>query len=209
MLDARAVSAHAAPGVETEHGLTPLRRDPQLLRRRLHPAERTFPPSQIAISQKSKCTTKPIDLPTAFTIALTAPSSCRSTMREPRANDTDRYALAALAAQSGKSQGPPPKKHGLAAHRPTGLHQLRSPREPLSRSTDRKIRPGRNPDNRFSCPDRQRSRSSLARNRRSSATNATVSRGRSARGLQTPAAYPTLRPNRESNSRSRSRQSCR
>ena len=36
-------------------------------------------------------------------------------MENEWANDTDRFALAA---HPGKSQGPPPKQHGLEAHRP-------------------------------------------------------------------------------------------
>ena len=45
------------------------------------PAERTFPSSQIAISQKSRCTSNPIALPTALTTATaTSPSSGQPTM---------------------------------------------------------------------------------------------------------------------------------
>ena len=44
------------------------------------PAERTFPSSQIAISQKSRCTSNPIALPTAVTTAVTSPSPDRATM---------------------------------------------------------------------------------------------------------------------------------
>ena len=72
---------------------------------------------------------------------------------EPRANDTDGYALAA---QSGKSQGRPPSKHGLEAHRPNRPARLRSPREPLSRSTDRKPRLGHNPHRMIFMPRAER-----------------------------------------------------
>jgi hypothetical protein len=108
------------------------------------PAERTFPFSQIAISQKSRCTSRPIARPTALTAAATAfLLEVDNDEQENRGqNDNDGYALAA---QSGKSQGRPPKSTGSQPIVQNGLPLLRSPRKPLSRSADRKPRPGRNP----------------------------------------------------------------
>lgn len=58
----------------------------------IRPAERTTPASQIAISQKSRCTSNPIAL-------LTTTSSRRRTGENERANDNDRYVLAAQPGQ--------------------------------------------------------------------------------------------------------------
>jgi len=102
---------------------------------------------------------------------------------EPRANDTDGYALAA---QSGKSQGRPPKKHGLAAHRQKRPAQLRSPREPLSRSADRKSRPGQNPHKTIFMPRRG---TAPARTLGSSQCGSTPA-GRGCRPTLSPAALP-------------------
>ena len=62
----------------------------------IRPAERTAPASQIATSQKSRCTSNPIALPTDL---LTTTSSHRWTQENQRANDNDRYVLAAQPGQ--------------------------------------------------------------------------------------------------------------
>jgi hypothetical protein len=105
------------------------------------PAERTFPSSQIAISQTSRCTSKPGHRP----ITAATPSLLRfyqRRMAEPRAQRQRRIrARSAIRQVAGAAT----EKYGLEAHRPKRPAQLRSPREPLSRSTDRKPRPGQNP----------------------------------------------------------------
>jgi hypothetical protein len=70
----------------------------------IRPADRSTPSSTIATSQKSRCTSNPIALPAD----LTSLSSRRENeLENPRANDNDRYVLAA---HPGKSQGRPPKR---------------------------------------------------------------------------------------------------
>ena len=63
-----------------------------------------------------------------------------------RANDTDRYVLAA---QPGKSQGRPPRMLGLEAHRPqTACPTCVLPERPPSRSPDRTVGRGQQPSER-------------------------------------------------------------
>src|SRR5439155_22943833 len=91
------------------------------------PAERTSPPSAIATSQKSRCTSNPIALPALLTSS--SPLDVELAEKQ-RANDNDRYVLTA---HPGKSQGRPPNLPGLEAHRPKRPAQPRSPGKPLSR----------------------------------------------------------------------------
>ena len=64
------------------------------------PAERTSPSSQIATSQKSRCTSRPIARPTHLGHSHLSPPQLELTMREnQRDNDTDRYELAAQSRQ--------------------------------------------------------------------------------------------------------------
>jgi hypothetical protein len=67
--------------------------------------------AQLLGRQKSRCTSKPIARPRD----LTSPPLLVDRTGEPRANDNDRCVLAA---HPGKSQGRPPSKPELEAHRP-------------------------------------------------------------------------------------------
>src|SRR4051794_6662683 len=90
----------------------------------IRPADRTSPASEIATSQKSRCTSKPI----ALTVSPFVDSNDVS--GELWANDTDGYALVA---QPGQSQGRPPKSSGSTAPSTfDGLPTLRSPDGPES-----------------------------------------------------------------------------
>ena len=116
----------------------------------IRPAERTRPASQIATSQKSRCTSNPIALPTdLLTTNLLASMDRRENQR---ANDNDRYVLAA---QPGQVAGAANKDQpALEAHRPNRPARLRSPRKPLSQVT-RPYGQDRTATfrARFSCPD--------------------------------------------------------
>src|SRR5207253_8676083 len=103
-----------------------------------------------ATSQKSRCTSNPIDLPITFT--STSFNDLQSG-ENWRANDTDRYVLAA---QLGQSQGRPLTMPGLEAHRPKRPAQPAfSPRAPVP--VTRPYRPESEQGSResFSCPDEQ------------------------------------------------------
>ena len=64
------------------------------------PAERTFPSSQIAITEKSRWTSKPIPRPTHLVNGtLHLPSRLTVQREKQRDNDTDRYELAAQSKQ--------------------------------------------------------------------------------------------------------------
>lgn len=70
------------------------------------PAERARPPSAIATSQKSRCTSNPIDLPTPHRL-------CSTTREDGGRNDT--YG-SALAAHPGQVAGAASYTNGLTAH---------------------------------------------------------------------------------------------
>jgi hypothetical protein len=57
------------------------------------PAELTIPSSQIATSQKSRCTSKPIARPTHLGIPNSPPQLVLPMPENQRDNDTDRYEL--------------------------------------------------------------------------------------------------------------------
>ena len=97
------------------------------------PAERTFPSSQIATTQKSRCTSRPIARPTHLTNASShlhqlVVDTERENQREKRHRP-----IRAPTLNPGKSQGRPNEKHGLEAHRQNGLPVCVLPRRPLSR----------------------------------------------------------------------------
>ena len=103
------------------------------------PAARTTPSSQIATSQKSRCKSRPIARPVHLrngcTCCTTITSLTSRRRREKqRANDTDRYVLAA---QSGRVAGAATEKHGLAAHRPKRPAVCVLPEGPCPGSPDR------------------------------------------------------------------------
>src|SRR4051794_30269727 len=110
----------------------------------IRPADRTLPSSAIATSQKSRCTSSPIDLTFDPFVDDTDDSG------ELWANDTDG---SALAAQPGQSQGAATDLSGSDAHRrkrPAHVAFSRRPLEPSSRTVVR------DPDGAlgaFSCPD--------------------------------------------------------
>ena len=115
------------------------------------PAERTFPSSQIATSQKSRCTSNPIALPTAVGRSHFSLLRSSNNERENRGhNDNDGYALAA---QSGKSQGRPPKSTGSKPIVQNGLPSYVLPESPYP--DRRTVSP--DPDGAltrsFSCPE--------------------------------------------------------
>ena len=85
----------------------------------IRPAERTTPPSAIATSQNSRCTSKPIALPERLS---PRPPLARRTSRRRSGQTTTTDTR--FEAQPGKSQGRPPNKHGLEAHRPKRPAQL-------------------------------------------------------------------------------------
>ena len=91
------------------------------------PAERTSPSSQIATTQKSRCTSRPIARPTHLNNNDTSHLQFVDNEREnQRDNDTDRYELEA---QSRQVAGAANEKHGLEAHRQLRPTRLRSPKK--------------------------------------------------------------------------------
>src|SRR5215208_5146672 len=85
------------------------------------PAERTFPSSEIATSQNSRWTSKPMYLITGLLLFVAdAGDQVGKRHRRIRARGTSGPVAAAAT-----------EKHGLAAHRANGLPSLRSPKEPL------------------------------------------------------------------------------
>ncbi len=95
------------------------------------PAERTTPSSQIATTQKSRCTSKPIARPAqpdTPTIHLPTRISCEGDAAGQRHRP-----IRAQTLNPGKSQGRPKEKPGLEAHRANRPAHQRSPRRPLSR----------------------------------------------------------------------------
>jgi hypothetical protein len=86
----------------------------------IRPADRTLPSSAMATSQKSRCTSSPIDL-------TRTPFAEFDDTGEPRANDTDG---SALAAQPGQSQRRPPNSRALTPIVESGLPTMRSPKGP-------------------------------------------------------------------------------
>ena len=77
-----------------------------------------------------------------------------------RANDNDRYVLAA---QPGKSQRRPKRKPALEAHRPNRPARLRSPRGPCPGHPTVRSEPGSKPEHDFHAPRCERHRRSSAR----------------------------------------------
>src|SRR5918996_2758836 len=108
------------------------------------PAERTTPSSQIAITQKSRCKSRPIARPTHLTNDCTTnhlPNAVDEREKQ-RDNDTDRYVLTA---QSGRVAGAATEKPGLAAHRPKRPAVCVLPRGPCPGSPDRTHGAGQSP----------------------------------------------------------------
>ena len=99
------------------------------------PAERARPPSQIATSQKSRCTSNPIDLPTS-------PPARHDDGRDGGQNDTYGFALAA---HPGKSQGRPVTPTGSQPIRTVRPARPRSPRAPVPERPRRYAPPRTNP----------------------------------------------------------------
>src|SRR5262249_110132 len=89
------------------------------------PALRAFPPSEIATSQKSRYTPKPMNRIRCLLSRLALTRETR------RANDTHG---SVLAAHPGKSQGRPGTPTGSQPIRTDGLPDLRSPSKPLFRN---------------------------------------------------------------------------
>jgi hypothetical protein len=105
----------------------------------IRPAERSAPLSTIATSQKSRCTSSPIALPTALTSSPSArPTKWRTS---GQTTTTDTCSRHIRASRRGGHRVSPSSK--LIVHKRPA--QLRSPRKPLSRSTDRKAGPGQQP----------------------------------------------------------------
>ena len=95
------------------------------------PAERTTPSSQIATTQKSRCTSRPIARPAqpdTPTIHLPDSNYCAG-----RRSGTTTQTDTSSKLNPGKSQGRPIEKPGLEAHRANRPARQRSPRRPLSR----------------------------------------------------------------------------
>src|SRR5215211_3100443 len=85
------------------------------------PAERTSPSSEIATSQNSRWTSKPMYLITGLLLFVAdAGDQVGKRHRRIRARGTSGPVAAAAT-----------EKHGLAAHRANGLPNLRSPKQPL------------------------------------------------------------------------------
>src|SRR3954468_9390082 len=97
----------------------------------IRPADRTLPSSAIATSQKSRCTSSPIDLTFDPFVDDTDDSG------ELWANDTDG---SALAAQPGQSQGAATDLSGSDAHRRKRPAHVAFSRRPLEPSTRTVIR---------------------------------------------------------------------
>ena len=94
------------------------------------PAERTFPSSQIATTQKSRCTSRPIARPTHLTNAIThLHDMVVDTERRENQREKRHRPIRAPTLNPGKSQGRPKDKHGLEAHRRKRPTRLRSPKK--------------------------------------------------------------------------------
>ena len=107
-----------------------------------------------ATSQKSRCTSNPIALPTDL-----LRHSCTTNRENQRANDNDRYVLTA---HPGKSQGRPPSMLELEAHRPKRPTQPAFSRKAPVPVTD--LSPARtNLRKAVSCPEQQPCRSARPR----------------------------------------------
>jgi hypothetical protein len=117
------------------------------------PAERTTPSSQIATSQKSRSRSRPTARPTHLNNDCTASHlPTRLTEREnQRANDTDRYVLAA---QPGRVAGAATQQPRARSPSSKTACRPRSPKRPLSPTTRPYARgQTKPPANRFSRPD--------------------------------------------------------
>jgi hypothetical protein len=94
------------------------------------PAERTFPSSQIATTQKSRCTSRPIARPTHLTNAIAhLHNTVVDTDRRENQREKRHRPIRARTLNPGKSQGRPNDKHGLEAHRRKRPTRLRSPKK--------------------------------------------------------------------------------
>src|SRR5215207_8573824 len=97
------------------------------------PAERTTPSSQIAISQKSRCRSRPIARPTHLNNCDTSHLPSYDNAENQRANDTDRYVLSAQSGQvAGAAKKNSPRSKRIVQN---GLPACVLPRRPPSRIT--------------------------------------------------------------------------
>src|ERR1019366_1734533 len=118
------------------------------------PAERTTPSSQIATTQKSRCTSRPIARPTHLINATLHLHTMMVDTRWENQREKRHRPIRARTLNPGKSQGRPKDKHGLEAHRQKRPTRLRSPKEgPYPGSPDRRPGPGRTLRDAFSCRD--------------------------------------------------------
>ena len=125
----------------------------QPLRRARHPpAERTTPSSQIATTQKSRCTSKPIARPTQLT---TPPPHLHTTLTRGRTsgtNDTDRYELEAQSRQvAGAAEQ---KARARSPSSKTAYPTAFSQQSPCPSQPDPRPSPGQEPPTAFSSPER-------------------------------------------------------
>jgi hypothetical protein len=100
------------------------------------PAERTCPSSQIATTQRSRSTSKPIARPTHLTKAIPTPPPTWLTV-SGRTSGTTTQTDTSSKLNPGKSRGRPNEKHGLEAHRSNyGLPVCVLPRSPSRTSAN-------------------------------------------------------------------------
>jgi hypothetical protein len=117
------------------------------------PAERTTPSSQIAISQKSRCRSRPIPRPTHLNNCDTSHLPSYGNEENQRANDTDRYVLAAQSGQvAGAAKKNSPRSRRIVQN---GLPACVLPEGPRPGSPDRTHGAGRSLRARFSCHEYQ------------------------------------------------------
>jgi hypothetical protein len=129
------------------------------------PAERTTPSSQIAISQKSRCKSRPIPRPTHLnncdTSHLPSVTTRRTSGRTTPTDTCSRH-------NPGKSQGRPKRTaRARGASSKTACPPTFPQEGPRPGSPDRTFRAGRSLRVGFSCHEQQASRSAIAVRRRS------------------------------------------
>src|SRR6478672_2810906 len=126
------------------------------------PAVRTSPSWQIATTQKSRCTSRPIARPVHLRNATSHLPDAVDTQREnQRDNDTDRYVLAAQSRQvAGAAER---KARARSPSRKPAYPPAFSQRSPCPGSLDAKAGPGQSLHGAFSCRERRQPRRATQR----------------------------------------------